>query len=169
MNKNNRALLKVITNDVKKSCSNIPTDCIEEEVLSQVLNTYSNRLMTRALKQSYIKNVIRVISGCTDYLNKYPWEWTSDDFEEWCAYLYSVKNNCESTQRTKQGIISRFHTFIAESPKISELLKCYFNLKIHPICSSENLIAHKVDDENKEKRKQKGRFFLLFYLTDVQN
>lgn len=124
----------------------------EEDIYVIVLHAYENRLISRRLKPKSVKYVMNTISDLVLFSNQYPWEWTSEMFEEWCAYLYKERNNCESTQRHKQNSISRFQSFLVESPKLSDLCKANFGKKPVLICSPENLIPHKVVDENKEKR-----------------
>lgn len=145
--------LKLVRNKNTNTQSNKTNSiCTEEEVYSQILNAYQSRLMARRLRQSSIKENLRTINGFFEYTNLYPWEWTSEDFEDWSAYLYSIKKNSEYTQRKKQNIISRFQAFLVDSPKLSDLCKINFEKSPIQICSPENLIPHKVEDENKEKR-----------------
>ncbi|WP_432404879.1 tyrosine-type recombinase/integrase [Wukongibacter sp. M2B1] len=126
--------------------------CIEEEVWSQILHAYNNRLMARRLKPSSIKANMRTISNFFEYTGLYPCQWTSEDFDDWSAYLYSIKKNGEATQRSKQRMMARFQSFLIESPKITKLCEHHFAVKPMQICSELNLIPHKVEDENKEKR-----------------
>ncbi len=125
---------------------------LEEDTYTQILNAYTNRLMARRLKPSSIKTTINTINDLFLFTNKYPWDWTAEAFDEWCAYLYRERNNCEATQRHKQNMVSRFQSFLVESPQLSELCKVNFGKKPLLICSEDNLIPHKVPDENKEKR-----------------
>ncbi len=125
---------------------------LEEDTYTQILNAYTNRLMARRLKPSSIKTTINTINDLFLFTSKYPWDWTAEAFDEWCAYLYRERNNCEATQRHKQNMISRFQSFLVESPQLSELCKVNFWKKPLLICSEDNLIPHKVPDENKEKR-----------------
>ena len=125
---------------------------LEADTYTQILNAYTNRLMARRLKPSSIKTTINTINDLFLFTSKYPWDWTAEAFDEWCAYLYRERNNCEATQRHKQNMISRFQSFLVESPQLSELCKVNFGKKPLLICSEDNLIPHKVPDENKEKR-----------------
>lgn len=144
----------VVNNDIQIDNNFKPSEgiCVEEDTYSQIINAYTNRLMARRLKPSSIKTIINTIEDFFSFSNEYPWNWTAELFDEWCAYLYRERNNCESTQRHKQNIIARFQSFLVESPKLSELCKVNFGKKPVMICSLENLIPHKVTDENKEKR-----------------
>ena len=117
-----------------------------------MLNAYTNRLMARRLRPTSIKSIFHIINDFFAFTNQYPWDWTEDDFDRWCAYLYQERNNCVATQRHKQNVISRFQSFIVESPKLSELCKIYIGRKPILICSPENLIPHRVDDEKKRLR-----------------
>lgn len=156
MELNARSKLKLVVNSEAFSKNeNLKSDSIydEESVYNQILNAYNNRLMARRLKPTSIKSAIHTIDDFFLFTNKYPWDWTEDDFDQWSAYIYRERNNCEATQRHKQNTIFRFQSFIIESPKLSEL--CYINFGKKPqiICSKENIIPHKVEDECKEERK----------------
>jgi integrase/recombinase XerC len=134
------------TTNINKSIS------LEENTYSQIINAYTNRLMARRLKPSSIRTTINTINDLFLFTNQYPWDWTAEVFDEWCAYLYRERNNCEATQRHKQNVIARFQSFLVESPQLSDLCKVNFGKKPLLICSPDNLIPHKVPDENKEKR-----------------
>lgn len=125
---------------------------IEEDVLSQILKAYTNRLMSRRLKPKYIESIIRTIKAFTDYTNLYPWEWTPEDFDDWSTYLYQVRKNGESTQRHKQNTINKFNQFLISSKHFSDLCLTHFGRKPVQVCFPDNLIPHKVEDENEEKR-----------------
>lgn len=148
--------LKLVVNSngpQKNNTTNINNSIsLEENTYSQIINAYTNRLMARRLKPSSIRTTINTINDLFLFTNQYPWDWTSEVFDEWCAYLYRERNNCEATQRHKQNMISRFQSFLVESPQLSELCKVNFGKKPLLICSEDNLIPHKVPDENKEKR-----------------
>lgn len=154
MNKLKPTTLRLLTN--KTSEARYPCNssgiCMEEEVLSQIIHAYNNRLASRRLNPSTISNKIRVLNHFIEYTSLYPWQWTSEDFEDWSAYLYTIRNNSEATQRGKQRIINQFQSFLLESPKLIDLIETSFSVKPKHICSELNLIAHKVEDENKEKR-----------------
>lgn len=144
--------LKIVNNIYRNE--NLSTSQLidQESVYNRILESYNNRLLSRRLKSSTIKSIFSVINDFFMFSNIYPWEWSSDIFEDWCAYLYRERNNCESTQRHKQNMISRFNSFIVESPMLSDLCKNISGKKPTLFCSEENLIPHKVTDENKEKR-----------------
>lgn len=146
--------LKLVTNNVN-SANPVELQSQkseEEEVLIQMLNAYTNRLMSRRLKPRYIDSIISVIQSFVSYTNLYPWEWSSEDFEDWSTYLYQVRKNGESTQRHKQNRINKFQNFLFESKHFCDLCNSKFGKKPIKICSDENLIPHKVEDENEEKR-----------------
>jgi site-specific recombinase XerD len=145
--------LKLITNnDLGQKHAPKDNSCIEEDIYNQILNAYENRLMSRRLKPATIKSSLDLINSFTTYTTLYPWEWKPSDFEDWSAYIYSIRKNSEATQRHKQNTIAKFQSFLVESPKLSELCKLSFGQKPIYICSNENLIPHRVEDENKEKR-----------------
>lgn len=84
---------------------------LDEDTYTQILNAYTNRLMARRLKPSSIKTTINTINDLFLFTNQYPWGWTAEAFDEWCAYLYRERNNCEATQRHKQNMIADFSPF----------------------------------------------------------
>ncbi len=148
-----RNRLKLVSNEKSLIMnSNSANTCTEEEILSHILGAYTNRLLSRRLKGKYIDATIKTINEFVSYTNLYPWEWEEADFDEWSAYLYQVKRNGESTQRQKQRRIARFQSFLADSPRLVDLCQTNFGKKPIQICSSENCIAHKVEDENEDKR-----------------
>ncbi len=153
MDTNNLTKLKLVVNRNANQKSEISADsCKEEDVYSQILNAYENRLMARRLKPATIKCLINTINDFFLYTNLYPWDWKPEDFDDWSAYVYSVKKNSEATQRHKQNAVAKFQSFLVGSPKLCELCKINFGQKPIDICSQENLMPHKVEDENKEKR-----------------
>lgn len=150
--KNNLKL--IVTNN---SILNIETEktsnlYIEKEILNQILHAYNNRLMSRRLRSSTIKENMRVIKNFIKFTDLYPWQWAPEDFDDWSADLYSIKKNSEATQRGKQRMIARFQSFLLDSPKLVKLCEHHFGVKPIKICSELNLVSHKVEDENKEKR-----------------
>lgn len=169
LEKKNR--LRIISStETEMKTTDSKAEYLEESIYEQMLQGYKNRLMSRALKPTTLSNEICVINNFFEYTNLYPWEWSSDDFEEWSAYLYSVKNNCEATQRHKQRIIARFQSYIVDSSVFNEMCFKNFGKKPALICSAVNLIPHKVDDENKEKRTAftKDQIRILWNYFDEQ-
>lgn len=146
-------ILRVIPNVFNNSqVIEQPGACLEENVYSQMLQAYEKRLVARALKSATIKKEICTINEFFKFTNLYPWEWSAEDFDEWSYNLHSIRKNSEATQRHKQRTIARFQNFIIESPRLSDLCKENFQKKPILICSLNNIVPHKVEDENKDKR-----------------
>lgn len=154
MNVDQKEKLRLIrpNNQQKAEVIENSNEANEEEVFSKIMQAYENRLMSKRLKATYIKSSLNTINTFLEYTNLYPWEWTKEDFDDWSAYIFSIKNNSEATQRRKQGVIARFQHFLVTSPLFCDICVKTFNQRPVEICDCENMIPHKVEDENKEKR-----------------
>jgi ATP-dependent Lon protease len=116
-----RGLHVIKSNNVSVIDTNCTEELIEDVVFDQMVSAFENRLLSRRLKHSTISQNLRMIKEFLEYTNKYPWEWSSEDFEDWSAYLYCIKKNSTGTQRHKQRIIYSFMEFLVGSPKIQDL------------------------------------------------
>lgn len=109
-------------------------------------------MRARRCKDSAVNKARAHIRELKEYSNKFPWEWTREDFERFCSYLYKEKHNSVGTQRQKQKNIKRFTEYLISS-KYFYTIREQFGVTLKPICLPDNMIVHKIEYDNKTKKK----------------
>lgn len=91
------------------------------------------------------------------HAGKAPWNWTEKLFDDWCYEIGVVRANAESTQRKHQVAIREFLRYLCESVAFQNQVRLTFGRQIQQICSSRNMLPHKVDRELKAERNALSR------------
>jgi site-specific recombinase XerD len=129
------------------------------ELVEQMLDDFSARLRSRRCKDGKVKKTLGTIKEFQAYSKKFPWEWSRESFEHFCANLFKEKHNAVGTQRGKQKEIKEFTEFLIDS-RFYYVVKEEFGITIKPICFPDNMIVHKVENDNQVKRRSFTSFEL---------
>lgn len=129
-----------------------PNQTKKLDIYQSMVDDYTTVLRSRRCKDDAVNKARAHINEFREYSDKFPWEWTRDDFEKYCTYIFKEKKNSVGTQRIKQKSIKKFTEYLIES-KYFYVVREKFNIILKPICLPDNTIVHKVEYDNQTKKK----------------
>jgi len=121
-------------------------------LFEEMVEGYCTMLTARRCKDAAINKAKAHIREFRDFSGKFPWEWTREDFEQYCTYIFKEKKNSVGTQRIKQKDIKKFTEYLIDSKYLYVVREEYDTL-LKPICLPENMIVHKTEYDNQTKKR----------------
>ncbi|HAM49530.1 MAG TPA: hypothetical protein DCP92_02090 [Nitrospiraceae bacterium] len=142
-----------------------PRDKAQEELFDLTMAGLANRVKAQGLKIEKIAKSRAHVVEFMEYSNKFPWQWKSDDFEDFCAHLADDLGNSTATQRKKQSDIKQYLDYVRDS-KYTRVIEQELGIVLDLICHKDNMIVHKVENDNTTHRRKLTRPELkLFFNT----
>ena len=135
-------------------------------IFNESLKGFTNRLLSVRDKKEKIDRALSHINEFREYSKKYPWDWTSDDFEDHCAHLSRDLGNGSSTQRMKQVDIKQYTEYLKNS-KYSTVIEKEFGIILKSICTEDNMFVHKVENDNATQRRNFKRDELTKFFDNL--
>lgn len=93
------------------------------------------------------KRDVGIVNSFIIFSGVAPWNWTEEDFDEWCSFLNVEKGFAMSSQRSYQTAIRMFLKYVTESHKFRNEIKMATGHYPEQICTVENCIPHLVERE----------------------
>lgn len=129
-----------------------PSQKRSEALFQSMIDDLCTVMRARRCKDAAVNKAQSHIREFKSHSGKFPWEWEREDFERFCAYLYVEKHNAVGTQRQKQKSIKRFTEYLINS-KYFYTIKDQYGVLLKSICLPDNMIVHKVEYDNKTKKR----------------
>ncbi|MGO9613066.1 MAG: tyrosine-type recombinase/integrase [Dissulfurispiraceae bacterium] len=125
----------------------------QEELFELTLNGFANLSQSQRFQDSNCASTLAAVKEFQQFSGKFPWKWTRDNFEAYSAYLFKVLGNSASTQRAKQRHIKHYTEYLISS-QYKTVIQKEFGIILEAIClPRENMIVHKVQNDNETKRR----------------
>lgn len=126
-----------------------------------MVSDFCTTMRARRCGDDAVNKVNANIEEFHKFSNKFPWEWTREDFEQFSSYIFKDKGNAVGTQRIKQKDIKRFTEYLIDG-KYFHVVRQEFDTILKPICLPDNMIVHKVEYDNQTKKR-------VFSSLELQN
>lgn len=118
----------------------------------KMVEDFCTNMRSRRCKDEAVNKAKAHIKEFHEHSDKYPWEWSRNDFEAFCAHVFKDRGNSVGTQRIKQRNIKRFTEYLIES-KYFYVIREEYDIILKSICLTDNMIVHKVEYDNKTKKR----------------
>ncbi len=136
-----------------------PRETEKIRLFQDMVDGFCTTMRARRCKEAAVDKAKAIVNEFKDFIGAFPWEWTREDFEQYCTYIFKEKKNSVGTQRIKQKNIKRFTEYLIES-KYFYLVRERYDIILKPICLPDNMIVHKVEYDNQTKKRVFSRFEL---------
>ncbi|RQP36499.1 tyrosine-type recombinase/integrase [Burkholderia ubonensis] len=140
----------------------------EAIVVRQMLDAWTQH--RRGALRHTQESVATSTSSVTDFMlhtRKAPWNWTEKLFDDWCYEIGVVRGNAESTQRKHQIAIREFLKYLCESVAFQNQVRLKFGRQVQQICSSRNMLPHKIDRELDAERNALSRAHIELFFVEL--
>lgn len=120
----------------------------EEQVWEAMCRGWQMQQTSRLLKAATIDQRLQVIHQFLRYTNKYPWQWTATDMEEWSTLLFAERKLANSTVRNYQNAVALFMDYVTDQ-RYGWLDECRERFGERPIqiCHEWNTAEHNSEYE----------------------
>lgn len=129
-----------------------PRERRKHELFKNSLEDFTNRLLSVRFKKEKISRALSHVREFFEYSHKFPWNWTGDDFEAFSAHLARDLGNESATQRMKQLDIKQYTEYLMGG-KYARIIEQEFGIILKPVCHKDNMIVHKVENDNATGRR----------------
>jgi len=120
---------------------NIPE--AELELMEEMISAYEvRRLGSRNHKQKSVSSDTAVIRSFLTFIQKAPWNATTDDFDAWCYQIGREQKVATNSQRKYQSAVQGFYRYIVDNVKFQAAVLDRYNLRIIQLVTEENKIPH---------------------------
>lgn len=131
---------------------------VEAVLTRQMLDAWSqHRLGSQRHELKSVANSIDTVSKFIAHSGKPPWDWTEKAFDEWCYDLGVRRRVGHSTQRKYQHAIRQFLVYLCGNVALQNQVRHLFSRQVRQICSSENMLPHRIDRELESERPAMSR------------
>jgi site-specific recombinase XerD len=126
----------------------------EEQVFAAMLDGWRQQQFARNLTLATVDGRARAVRRFAAHAACYPWQWTAQLFDEWCADLRAVHRLRRSTLRSYQDAVRTFCHF-ATDPNYGWAEECLQRFGTHPvqICHEWNTAVHVQEAEGDPTRR----------------
>jgi site-specific recombinase XerD len=126
----------------------------EEQVFEEMLKGWRNQQLARNLSFDYTEDQERRVRSFARHADAMPWEWTSQQADEWSADLRAVHGCVRGTLRNYQGSIHRFCEFLTD-PAYGWAEECVRLFGTHPVqvIYEWNATVHRDEAEGEPERR----------------
>lgn len=129
------------------------------KLFQDMVDGFCTTLRARRCKEDTVAKARATVTEFKNFSGAFPWEWTREDFEKYCVYIYKERKNSVGTQRAKQKDIKRFTEYLIDS-KYFYVVREKYDVILKPICLPDNMIVHKVEYDNQTKKRVFSRLEL---------
>jgi integrase/recombinase XerC len=115
----------------------------QDAMVESMLRGWRAQQSARGLREETVVSRELLVRRFLDFVNEYPWAWTSAHVDEWSLWLTSEKHLAPSTVRGYQGDLRLFSEFLIDG-RYGWAVACQEAFGTHPvaICHEWNTIAH---------------------------
>lgn len=138
-----------------------PSQTKKLSLYESMVSDFCNTMRARRCGDAAVNKAGANIKEFYKFSDKFPWEWTREDFERFSAHIFKDKGNSVGTQRIKQKDIKRFTEYLIDG-KYFYVVRQEFDTILKPICLPDNMIVHKVEYDNQTKKR-------VFSSLELQN
>jgi site-specific recombinase XerD len=122
-----------------------PKDC---ELYERILHAWeARRRGAKNHTEASFKHDVGIVNSFITFSGVAPWNWSEEDFDEWCYFIGVEKGLAMSSQRSYQTAIRMFLKYITESHKFRDEIKKATGHYPVQICTTDNCIPHTVTRE----------------------
>jgi len=147
----------------------LPLTDPERKLLDEIIKGFIDRRNGALMyTEKTIRSDMAVIMDFLSFAGKAPWDCTPNDFDQWCASLYSSrtpgKRLAPETQRKYQTGVQQFFRYFVENVHFANEIRSRFGVRPTQIVTDENKIPH-LDENQRENerpalsREQTAMFF----------
>ncbi len=126
---------------------------VAAEICVEMIRGYGAMLLASGRSQEAVAKVLRELRNVINWLEAYPWEWTTTGIDEWGAWM-RTEGKALSTVRNRQGLVRRFCDYMA-SPEYEWVERCRAEFGVAPrqVCFEWNTTRHIEDMEGRPERR----------------
>jgi len=130
---------------------NIPE--AELELMEEMISAYeTRRLGAQNHQQKSVSSATAVIRSFFNFVQKAPWNATTDDFDAWCYQIGCEQKVATNTQRKYQSAVQGFYRYIVDNIKFQAVVQDRYNLRIIQLVTEENKIPHVYERQRDNER-----------------
>lgn len=153
----------------------LPLTDSERKLLDEIIQGFIDR-RSGALRytEKTIRSDMAVIMDFLSFAGKAPWDCTPNDFDQWCASLYSSrtpgKRLAPESQRKYQTAVQQFFRYFVENVHFANEIRNRFGVRPIQIVTDENKIPH-LDENHRENERpalSREQIAMFFDAIDAQ-
>jgi integrase/recombinase XerC len=104
----------------------------EEQVFAAMLDGWGSQQLARNLAAGTVEGRRRTVRAFADHAEAFPWIWTAQMVDDWCADLRGVRHLRRSTLRNYQAAVRRFCDYLLD-PAYDWPAECLRRFGAHPV------------------------------------
>jgi len=141
----------------------------QAELFDDMLRGYGTMLIAAGRDRQSVGKTLQMIRGFVVWSDAWPWEWTTQDVDEWSADLRD-REIALSTLRSRQGALRRFCEY-AVNPQYPWIERCLaaFGQVPTQVCHEWNTTRHLEEYDHRPERREVSRDELRLFFNHVDD
>lgn len=139
-----------------------------ESLYRDMLSGYDEYLKTSRCGSQAREGQLRLIRELREHSERYPWEWSFEDWDSWNTELVVSREVTAGTQRKYQGAIRSFLQYLEPREAFQIRVQTIAGRRIVQFLDGRDVLAHIYDREEKEPRARFNREQSRAFMRAIQ-